>query len=157
MRIDKDTCFAYHVTVAKPRLMVFYEPDKNLVGTLKLNGDEKQAVVKLRAAGAVTGRLVAEGGKPVPGFVVKAFCRTRVASEIMRQMDGTKPPVVTDAGGAFRIDGLIPGVEFELDHHRSASPPQRLNLLTGKLTVKPGETLSLGDVRAKAVPEADEK
>jgi hypothetical protein len=158
IRIEKDSCFAYHVTGDKPRLMVFYEPDKNLVGTLKLNGDENQpAVVKLAPPGAVTGRLMAEGGRPVSGFVIRAICRTRVVSEIMRQMDSTKPPVVTDADGTFRMDGLMPGVEFELDHHRSGKANQGLNVLTQKLTVKPGETLRLGDVRVKPVPHDDEE
>jgi hypothetical protein len=64
--------------------------------------------------------------------------------------------VVTNADGTFRINSVIPGVEFELIYHRSGSNPQGSNSLTGKLTVRPGEMLSLGDVRVKRLPQDGE-
>jgi protocatechuate 3,4-dioxygenase beta subunit len=130
VRISEVSCSAYHVTAAKPRLMAFYEPEKKLVGTLSLKGDEKQpAVAKLGPAGAVTGRLVYEDSKPVSGFVIEVYYPTREAQEMFKHIDRAKPRVVTDKNGAFRIENLIPGVEFKLDHHRSGRAPLRANPL----------------------------
>ncbi|HLJ97691.1 MAG TPA: hypothetical protein VKU02_31305, partial [Gemmataceae bacterium] len=155
IRIEEASCFAYEVAAAKPRLMVFYAPDKNLVGTLRLQGGEKQpVVVKLGPAGSVKGRLVSQEGRPVPGFVIRAAYPALEASEISRRIDGAKQPIVTVAEGAFRIDGLIPGVDFSLYHYPSGSSPQRSTALAEKLSVHPGETRMLGDLRSK--PESPE-
>jgi RNA polymerase sigma factor (sigma-70 family) len=153
VRIDRDSCSAYHLQAGQPRLMVFYDPDRKVVGTVTLKGDEKTpAVAKLGPTGAAKGCLLAADGKPVAGFVIEVFYPTREAQEMHEHVHRATPRAVTDANGTFRIDGLIPGVPFKLDHHRAGRAPLRANPLVEPLTVRPGETLDLGDCKVKPPP-----
>jgi hypothetical protein len=64
----------------------------------------------------------------------------------------------TDAEGRFRLDGVVPDVPFDLVA-RLVGPPDKKGqqFLTGEVriarpTVKPGEALDLGELRAVAPP-----
>ena len=65
----------------------FFEPTKNLVGTLTLKGDEKEPVTaKLGQPGKVTGRLRDEDGKPLAKVVVDLYFGDLAASEIHKEI-----------------------------------------------------------------------
>jgi len=156
IRIEKDSCPAYGVDAGKRRVMVFYEPGKKLFGTLKLKADAKApAVANLGPGGVVKGRLLAENGKPLSGVVVEVSYREREAQEIHDYVHRAKW-TVTDANGAFRIDELIPGLPFDLYHHRSKRPsPNGKKVLNKTVTVRPAAPLDLGDIKLKAAPQDD--
>ena len=63
--------------------MVFYEPAKQLVGTLKLQGDEKEPVtVRLGPPGKLKGRFLDEDGKPLAKVLVDLDFRDQTAREM---------------------------------------------------------------------------
>jgi hypothetical protein len=150
VRIEKDTCSVFGLEPGKPRLMVFYEESRRLVGTLRLEGNEKGPVVaKLGPSGAAKGRLRAPDGKPLAGFIVEVSYSDRVASEIHDHVHRAKQ-VVTDADGAFRFEELIPGLGFKLYHHRGKPRYDGSGLVSDKaVQVSPGQTLDLGDLTPK--------
>ena len=148
VQIEKDTCAAYHLEPGKPRLMVFYEPTKKLIGSLALKGDEKDpAIVRLGPPGVVTGRLVGEDGKPVAGVAVTVYFSERTAEEINAQVHRAKL-VETDTKGRFQIEGVIPGRNFSMAFRRGRQTFEPLVKLDHR-AVQSGETLDLGDVQAK--------
>jgi RNA polymerase sigma factor (sigma-70 family) len=157
IQIDKDACSAYLLETDKPRLMVFYEPGRKLMGTLTLKGDEKGPVVaKLGPSGGVRGRLVTEDGKPLAKVVVEPHYAVREAEEVHEFVHRAKQ-VVTDANGAFQIDELIPGVGFTLYHHRAKQASLRSQKIDKTFKVQPGESLNLGDLPTKPAPEGNEE
>jgi RNA polymerase sigma factor (sigma-70 family) len=148
-RIASDTCSAYHVLPGKPRLLAFHEPARNLFGTLRLEGNEKQAVVQLGPAGTLKGRIHDEDGQPLAGVTVDLIHADRPASEIHRKVHQGKP-TKTGANGAFAIDNVLPGVPFWLHYSRGRSSSGRKG--GEPRTVQPGKTLDLGDLKVKLEP-----
>ncbi len=68
-----------------------------------------RAMVRLPPGRTLTGRLTGPAGEPVPGALVRATGITRSADPTQPR----HPPMETqtDAEGAFRLTGLIPGVQ----------------------------------------------
>ncbi len=151
-----DRCSVYGVEAGKPRLMVFYEAAKKLAGTLTLKGNEKQPVaVKLGPTGALKGRLLDTDGKPLAATAVEIQYRDREADEINKVFSKTKQ-VVTDANGAFALEGLIPEREFLVFSIRRGKPlveegSKPRDPIVHR--VKPGETVDLGAIKLKPIPE----
>jgi RNA polymerase sigma factor (sigma-70 family) len=156
LRIEDDSCSAYEVKADKPRLLVFYQPEKKLAGTRMLRGDEKQPVlVKLGPAGAIGGRLLDRDGKPLARIMVQILYRDRAAQQVHRVISEAQE-VVTDTTGAFRFDGLIPNLKFaiySLQHGKTlledGSKPRDFILHA----VKAGETLDLGTIKLKQLSD----
>jgi RNA polymerase sigma factor (sigma-70 family) len=151
-RCTGDTCSAYLLRTDRPWRMVFFEPKRNLAGTLTLKGDEKSPVVaRLGPAGSVKGRLLGEDGKPLAGVVVDLSYRDREAAEVHAVVHKAKQ-VVSDAAGAFVADGVIPGLKFELAFHRAEQKFGREPKPADPTTqVKAGESRDLGEIRVRPV------
>jgi protocatechuate 3,4-dioxygenase beta subunit len=151
--VETDTCRAYDVVPGRSRLLVFYAPDTKLAGTLRLTGDEKgPAVVRLRPAGAVKGRLVDAGGKPLAGLAVEAAYDEHAAGEMHAFVHRARR-VVTDASGAFVIDGLLPGLPVWLYRPPNRRPfaPARTAFVKA-LPVEPARTLDVGEIKLTPAP-----
>jgi RNA polymerase sigma factor (sigma-70 family) len=149
-RITTDTFSAYHFRPGKPRLLAFHEPAGKLFGTLTLKGDEKEAVVKLGAAGAVKGRVLDEDGRPLAGVRVWLFHPDQPVATMHAQLNKGKA-IETDADGKFEIGSVLPGATFWLDYGRGKSGVARKKKPT-VWSVQPGKTLDLGDVKVKLEP-----
>jgi RNA polymerase sigma factor (sigma-70 family) len=123
---------------------------KKLAGTAVVRAGAKEpAVIRLAAWGALTGRIVDEDGAPLAGARVRLYFHVQTASDLHRHLIGSAG-VTTDAAGRFRCDVLFAGVEVGLmfDHkgkRLATTTPLR------NLTVKPGETKSMGDVAVKGI------
>jgi hypothetical protein len=150
IRCETDFWVAYGVAESgKPRRLIFYERTRKLCGTLTLKGDEKGPVVfRLQPCGAVRGRVVGEDGNPVAGVNINLTYYQGEFWGIHAFLHGAHP-VVTDAGGRFTIDQLVPGVNFQL----WPRPPKRargVQLLVKTSKVEPGRTTDLGDIRLRS-------
>ncbi len=131
----------------KPRRLFFLHVQRNLAGSLLLRGDEKEPViVRLKRAGAVTGRLLDADGQPLAGADVNPI-GSEAASIALYQL-AQRPPVRTDKGGRFRIEGIVPEVKFTLGFTRGRTY-FRAEPSFGFKQVKAGETLDLGEIRIK--------
>jgi hypothetical protein len=124
------------------RQLAFVHRQRHLSGSMILHGNVQGPIeVKLGPWGTVTGRLVDAAGQPRPGVELgwKENPNRRV-----EEGPGSLPAhVKTDADGRFRVEGLAPGLLYDLDVlviGGSAGPVFK------KLSIKPGETRDLGDV-----------
>jgi hypothetical protein len=144
------TCSAYELEPKKPRVMAFFHADK-LTGSITLKGDEKQpVVVRLSKPGAVKGRLLDADGKPLAGVVVDLYYRQRAVSEVNRVIHHSRQ-IITDAGGAFTVEDLVPQQKLGLFFKRGK---QKLEPQTkAELEVKSGECRDLGTLTMKYAPE----
>ncbi len=131
----------------RPRQLLFLHEGKNLAGSVVVRGDENRPLsVKLQPAGTITGRLLNDAGRPRVGATLR-FLRG-----VGRAVDGTgvgSHPHVdfrTGKDGAFRIDGLVPGLKY----HLYLETGDRIAPVATDLKVGPGETKDLGEVRTRS-------
>jgi hypothetical protein len=136
----------------RPRTVSFVHRERKLVGHVVLRGDEKDpVVVRMENGGVLTGRLVDAGGKPVPGVRLGWRYPSLPAP-------GMAPPAdafTTDGEGRFRVEGLAPGLKFEITlpgAEKNAAAFSAGEALKD-LSLEPGQARDLGDVRVKAVPQ----
>jgi RNA polymerase sigma factor (sigma-70 family) len=146
-----DEYVVYGVEPDRPRRMVFFEPKRKLVGTTTLKGDEKAPAVRLGPTGAVKGRLTNPDGKPAAGVVVHIDNQELTSASIHEWMNKTKQ-TVTDANGAFVLDGVVPGAEFHLSWHcdQKGEQPQKVQVTDKPVQVAPGKTTDLGNLKLTA-------
>ncbi|HWB13652.1 MAG TPA: M56 family metallopeptidase [Pirellulales bacterium] len=117
------------------RRLIVQLPDKRLGAYRLVRGDEEGPIeVRLQPCGSLVGRLVDADGEPV--------AKTMIGVGRPRRLPAEFTPT-TDAEGRFRVDGLVPGVEYEVGLQRRNSPLMRLK----EATLMPGEVRDLGDVK----------
>ncbi len=129
-----------------PRPVLFHNAEKRLVGALELPKDKSQPVaVKLQPGATATGRLVGADGQPRANVELRLMWRpfggTRRAFGVDSSIPYFSYEIKTDQQGRFRIDTLLPGLEYFL-----GAPGVSLQFGEGLLS---GETKDLGDVQMK--------
>ncbi len=108
-----------------PRTILFVQKDRGLIGRAALRGDEPVPVpVRLDRWASATGRLVDKDGKPLRDATLRLRAESFPSPQLLTDAKGHsapddegKPwplPVPTDNEGRFRIDGLAPGLVYEL-------------------------------------------
>jgi hypothetical protein len=132
---------------AHPRMISFAHKERKLLGYIRLGGNEKEPVtVRLQPGGVVTGRVLGEDGKPLPGIVVRVSYRRNAVGYLAERVIGD-PPIQTDADGRFRIEGIFPDLEFGLDLRKGNdffnTDAKYRELMSS------GGTKNLGDIIAK--------
>jgi RNA polymerase sigma factor (sigma-70 family) len=112
------------------RLLVFHHKDKNLGLFLEqLRGDVSEPLtIKLQQCGSAAGRVVDQDGQPVAGWGI----------QVLSQLGFQK--IATDKEGRFRIEGLVPGLGYNVIASRD--PP--LNLV---VAVESGKKKDMGDIK----------
>jgi hypothetical protein len=152
--IERSTCPVYGLEQRKPRLLIFYEPKKRIIGSRMLQGDEKAPIaVKLGPMGAIKGRLLGTDGKPLAGVVVDVSYRHSEAGNFHRVIHVDKQ-IVTGANGAFALADVIPELKFELSFRRGKQRFEReVKSAEAGVPVKSGECRDLGAIKLKRVSE----
>jgi 5-hydroxyisourate hydrolase-like protein (transthyretin family) len=143
----KDASFtARSLNPARPRTLAFVHRGRQLAGHVALRGDEKEPVtVKLQPWGAVAGRaLDAEGN-----VLAEAEVTVHYHGNTIRWLfEADRKQVRTDRAGRFRVEGLFPGVPFSIGFVKKGKfqdPGDDYR----KLSLEPGQTKDLGDVKTK--------
>jgi RNA polymerase sigma factor (sigma-70 family) len=150
--IKDAACTAFALNPKMPRRLYFFHAQRQLAGSLTVRGDEKEPLaVRLLPVGTVTGRLLNREGQPIVGAFVDLHTLEGTygsARELYRVLHQRRPPIRTDKDGRFRLEGIMPDVQFMLHFSQGRTffggePP------IGVRQVKPGETLDLGAIRVK--------
>jgi RNA polymerase sigma factor (sigma-70 family) len=122
----------------RPRPLIFRHPGKGLVGVAQPPREDGGSVtVRMGPGAAVTGRVVDAAGEPRAG--VELWVSFRLKREPHWDDQGVQGQIKTDREGRFRIEALLPGLDYELvaDHRSIRFGPG----------LRAGETKDLGDVR----------
>lgn len=143
-----DDFTVYALDPRRPRTVYFRHAAKKLVGSITLRGDETEMpIVKMQPAATVIGRVLDAAGKPAAGMQVSIQFTGAEPDDLIRQhhlCHWDKPPI-TDADGRFRLEGMFPGLEFEVF---AQHPGHRSIAINYKpVTLKPGEVRDLGERR----------
>jgi RNA polymerase sigma factor (sigma-70 family) len=147
------------------RVLLFVHPEKKLARVLTLRGDEPGPLtVRLEPTGSVAGRILDARGRPWPGLKVTATYRVeelreaapdqrRLPWELFLSQDSwgkvLNRETMTDAEGRFRLDGLVPGVEYDL---RAAGGEGAAVLAREWVSTRAGVTRDLGEMKSKEGP-----
>jgi RNA polymerase sigma factor (sigma-70 family) len=131
---------------SRPRTVAFVHKERKLAGHLALRGDEKEAVtVKLEPWGTVAGRAFDEEGNALADAEFHVHYH---ANSIRWLFEVDRPRARTDREGRFRVEGLFPGVPFAISFVKKGTIHDAGEGYR-KLSVKPGQTNDLGDVKTK--------
>jgi RNA polymerase sigma factor (sigma-70 family) len=137
------TVFALDRT--KPRTLVAYHPERHLGGTITIDPEAKgPTVAKLGPLARVTGRLLDADGQPLAGATVSLFPIGRTAIELYRDVHPGGPPVASDKEGRFTLVDVVPGIALQLQYLKGQTT-YAAKQRDKTLTLKPGETLDVGD------------
>ena len=146
----------------------FFEPKRKLGATVHISGKRAGGapiVVKLEPCATAAARLVGPGGKPLAGFQTPELISMVVTrgefSGIKARKDGTTlanqdtltsidtinyvTPPAADAQGRIVLPALIAGSTYRIIDQTTARSPNGPQLRK-EFTVKPGESLDLGDI-----------
>jgi RNA polymerase sigma factor (sigma-70 family) len=124
----------------RPRPVFFRHPAKGLVGLAQPPKEDGGSVtVRMTPGAAIKGRLVDADGSPRAG--VELWVSFLPREEPHWNEHGLGEQIKTDRDGRFRIDALLPGLEYfmSLDH---------TGIRIGQ-GLRAGETKDLGDIRPR--------
>ena len=129
----------------RPRRLTYRHDGKKLVGTTIIAAGSAKAIeLKLEPWATLTGRLLDADGKPIVRATIYAPAGAgRDGKTVDTLRLGT---FFTDATGRFKIDGLLPGVAYELNY-RELGPKGRGGPVTKEAGLKPGEERDLGEIK----------
>jgi protocatechuate 3,4-dioxygenase beta subunit len=137
----------YAVKKGQKRYVLVLHEEKQLAGSLMIQGDEKGPLtIQLKPWAAVSGRLVASDGQPRPNAEVTL---ERYGEKINDPCCGyhRSRSFQTDKDGKFRIDALVPGLKYTMRFKTDKG------VLAGTvfedLIFQSGEAKDLGNVQVK--------
>jgi RNA polymerase sigma factor (sigma-70 family) len=141
---------AAQIDPERPRYLLALHPGRKLGGFLIVTGKETGPVaLKLTPWGSLSARLIDGDGQPIAGAQVGVGYRGTqgigMPNSGARQMDER---IITDRGGRFRLDGLIPGLPVAVYFVKNGTPLTSGDKLDN-LDVRPGESKDLGDITAR--------
>jgi hypothetical protein len=133
----------FGVKPGQRRRLIVVHDGQRLAGSLLIEGNEKEPLkVQVRPWATVTGRVVDADGQPKPGLdLLFAFGHRSRDFTIGIHPAG---PFATDRQGKFRIEGLVPELQYLL-----LIANRRMSSDYISLRLKSGESRDLGDVLLK--------
>jgi RNA polymerase sigma factor (sigma-70 family) len=162
-KLQGDSGRVHGLTPKDEPAVVFIHPEKKLAKVQKFTGEDKEPLtVRLDPTGALAGRVLDSEGRPRPGVKVKASYRATELEEarkagkdyegLSRELLFDYPawaPILNreataDKEGKFRIDGLVPGLKYDLGVN-DGTPEDVIR--RESLTVESGKDNDLGDLK----------
>jgi RNA polymerase sigma factor (sigma-70 family) len=144
----------------KTRNVVFIHPEKKLGKVQAVRADEDGPLtVRLEPLGGVAGRVLDAQGRPWAGLTVQVELTRLITAYKNLPWETTLKlrPVLdvtqtTDREGKFRIDGLLPGLRYNVVISDGGLQPGKLvTYYVEDLAPESGKTKDLGDLKSKQV------
>ena len=144
----------------RPGALVFFHADEKLGKVQALKGDETGPLtVRMEPVSTLTGRVLGPEGRPMASVEVIVSLSTRLADyqsiplELFVGGRGSlrernRSTATTDPNGAFRIQGLIPGLKYELLIREGNKDLYSIS----DLSARAGQVLDLGDLGIRKTP-----
>jgi RNA polymerase sigma factor (sigma-70 family) len=152
----------------RARAVVILHPERNLGGVASVSSDSDRPVeVKLQPLGTLSGRLVDDDGKPLPGrkVLLFLFLDAKKFENLPKEWcpfdslittawrEFTTREVTTDKDGRFTVTGLLPGERYDLNaaegqFRRRAAPTHRYR----DFRVESGKVKDVGDLKPQRRP-----
>jgi hypothetical protein len=148
------------------RIIIFIQPEKKLGCVTVVQGGKGEPIVaKLESLGSIEGRVQDEQGMPCGGFKVKLtperprenyenlpdeFITFQGMSAIYRGLWSTVigRDAVTDKDGRFKLEGVLPGVDFDFFvSDGDLAKAGTLVVQQKKVRVEPGKAKDLGTLK----------
>jgi RNA polymerase sigma factor (sigma-70 family) len=150
----------------KGRTLVFFHPEKKLGKLQPVRGDETGALtVRLGPLGAVTGRVLDAEGRPWAGLTVRVELTRLITAykdlpwELLQNLGPTMElKTTTDRDGKFHLDGLLPGLKYNLVvSEGELKPGVTIAYYQEDLPIESGKTTNLGNLKSKVDKEGTDK
>ncbi len=151
------------LTPKNERVLLFVHPEKKLAKVQKVAAEDKAPLtVRLEPTGALAGRVLDPSGRPWAGVKVKAAYSIAELEEARKVAKDPKNlpwellydfqawekilnrEGTTDKDGTFRLDGLVPGLKYDLGVNDGL--PQDV-IRRERLSVESGKDKDLGDLK----------
>jgi hypothetical protein len=155
----------------QPRALFFIHPEKKLAKVAKIRGDEKEPLtIRLEPLGTFTGRILDAGGRPWAGLKVTLrydigeLEAARLAAkdyddlpwELLYEYPAWHKVInregTTNADGRFRIEGVVPGLKYDLAASTGEGEGAPSVYSQEGLSVDSGKTTDLGELKSKEAP-----
>jgi RNA polymerase sigma factor (sigma-70 family) len=137
----------YAVKAGQKRSLLALHEEKQLAGSLMIQGEEKGPLtIQLKPWAVISGRFLTSDGHPRPNAEVTL---ERYGTRIKDPSCGYHRirSFQTDKDGKFLIDALVPGLKYTMHFQNDKG------VLAGRvfedMILQPGETKDLGDVQVK--------
>ncbi len=162
-KLQGDSARVHGLTPGDEHAVVFIHPEKKLAKVQKVTAKDKEPLtVRLEPTGALAGRVLDAAGRPLAGAKVKASYRSQELEEARKagkDYEGLpwellfdypawaavlNREVTADKEGKFRIDGLVPGLKYDLGVNDGT--PQDV-IRRESLAVESGKANDLGDLK----------
>jgi beta-lactamase regulating signal transducer with metallopeptidase domain len=121
--------------------VLIFNKNRTLGKVLMLTFDEKMPrsmTVTLEPTATVTGRIVDEDGAPMAAVSLQAY--PAPGGDFWPEM----PPIAVQPDGRFKYRGLLAGADYVINALGPNFMPQRV---VEKVTIRPGKTINLGDIK----------
>jgi RNA polymerase sigma factor (sigma-70 family) len=172
-RLKGPTFTAVGLNPKDPRLLVFIHHEKKLGKIIEVRGDEKgDLTVKLEPLLSAAGRVLNADGSPVDSYSITTLAPRRFAeykrlpfvmlsfgptSIRYRADEQTWLPkaVTTDKDGKFRIEGMLPGIDYEFWVTEDPVEPRKFArpVLMQKKTLDAGKNADFGEWKLRSQSE----
>jgi RNA polymerase sigma factor (sigma-70 family) len=144
----------------RPRPVVFLHPVKKLGKVIVVHQDQRDPLqVRLQLLSAATGRILDAEGRPRADLQVRARpyrnfrddAKGPTAFQLEEILEDRHldPQTTSDARGRFRLNGLIPGLNYILEIREGDKDSPIANLLDNWAAADPGKIKDLGDLKSK--------
>src|SRR5262249_45396272 len=166
-KLETAEFMVYGLNPRQPRALILSHPEKGLGKVQLLRGDESGPLtVRLEPLGALSGRVIDADGHPWEGLQVtvsvnldwsdlktlpyEALGRRGVFA--IGQSESFDRFGTTDGDGKFRVEGLLPGLRYEVQPLVRGMRPgvpadgKRHFAVQRGLIVEPGQTKDIGDL-----------
>jgi hypothetical protein len=144
--LPSDRVTLYALDPKKPVAGFVHHGKRALVGTFAIDaGKAEEITVKLQPAAVVTARLLDDSdGTPLAATVVVGYIHAGEEQRVLGRCFGK-----SDKDGKVRVEVVPAGVPVTGQVQHYAGNQLKILPVFEKLTLKPGETRDLGDVRLR--------